>query len=310
MLYLISPYYWGVELKKRLSQKVYIGKVISIGNIEMGGTGKTPLVIEVAEFLKNQGINTMVLSRGYRRKYRKPCITSEKLSAVECGDEPYMIFKRTGVPVYVDRKRENVKKIVTDKNTVFILDDGFQYFKLKRDVDIVVLSGKIIQKGGHVFPFGYLREPLRAIKRADIILVNFRFQKPENVIPLYDKPTFAAHYIVNGIFDVEGKKHNLKSQDVILLSAIAKNREFKEIVEKKLNLKVIRHIAFVDHTYFKERLLCDLVQSRLPVITTEKDFYRIQHPVKEKLLYVRIGLEILEKQRFFELLLNRLNHQS
>ncbi len=311
MLYLLSPYYWGVWAKRRFTRSVKIGKTLSIGNIEMGGTGKTPLVVKITEYLKNKGYSPVILSRGYRRKIKKPCITTNTLSAKECGDEPYMIFKRTNVPVYVNRKREEVIKAIKPQvNTVFVLDDGFQYFRLKRDVDIALITDKLYKNGGHVFPFGRLREPLSALKRADIVIVNFRFNRPENVREFMGKPTFSAYYEIKGIYNKEGEKVPIKEiKEAILLSAIAKNSEFKKIIENKLSIRVLKHHSFLDHTFFKEGFLGELSKKPAPIITTEKDFYRIPEAYREKFLYLRIDLTIINEEDFFKQTLERLNRQ-
>ena len=312
MLYLLSPYYWGVCAKRRFTRSVKIGKTLSVGNIEMGGTGKTPLVIKIAEYLKNKGYSPVILSRGYRRKIKKPCITTHTLSAKECGDEPYMMFKRTNVPVYVNRKREQViKEIKPERNTVFVLDDGFQYFRLKRDADIVLITDKLYKNSGHVFPFGRLREPLSALKRADIVIVNFRFNQLENVKEFMGKPAFSAYYEIKGIYSKEGEKVSAKDiKEAILLSAIAKNMEFKEIIENKLGIRVLKHYSFLDHTFFKEGFLKELSKENAPIITTEKDFYRIPEAYREKFLYLKIDLTIINEEDFFSQVSEKLNRQS
>ncbi len=311
MLYLLSPYYWGVWTKRRFTRSVKVGKTLSVGNIEMGGTGKTPLVVKIAEYLKNKGYSPVILSRGYRRKIKKPCITTNTLSAKECGDEPYMMFKRTNVLVYVNRKREEViKEIKPERNTVFLLDDGFQYFRLKRDADIALITDKLYKNGGHVFPFGRLREPLPALRRADIVIVNFRFNQPENVKEFMGRPAFSAYYEIKGIYNKEGEKVPAKDiKEAVLLSAIAKNREFKDIIEKR-GIRVIKHHSFLDHTFFKEGFLKELSKETAPIITTEKDFYRIPEAYREKFLYLRIDLTIINEEDFFRQVSEKLNRQS
>ncbi len=291
-----------------MANKVQLpGPVISIGNIELGGTGKTPLVIKVVNYLKEKH-PVMVLSRGYKRKFKKPCVTDESLSARECGDEPYMIFKNTQIPVYVNKKRENVLSLNPHKNTVFVLDDGFQYFKIKRDLDVVVLSKKVFEQGGHVVPFGNLREPLSSLKRADLVIVNFRFDNAYEIKEFMGMPAFPAQYTIDGIYDYK-KRPQIPPKKAILLSAIAKNREFLKTAEK-MGIQVIKHYTFLDHSYFSEPFLENILEKGFPVITTEKDFYRMPEIYRKHILYIKISLKIEREKEFFNIIDRTVSRQS
>ncbi len=308
-LYLISPYYWVVRLRRTFSKKTSLkNPVISIGNIESGGTGKTPLVIKVANYLKTNH-DVMILSRGYRRKFKRPCITDDNLSALECGDEPFMIFKTTGVPVYVNSKRERILSLNLPEDTVFILDDGFQYSYLERDLDIVLLSKNVFERGGHVIPFGTLREPLSALKRADVIIINFRFENPYEINEFMGKPAFSAEYHTDGIYKTNGRVTDIP-EEIILLSAIANNREFARVITEKLGLHILKHHAFLDHTYFKEAFLEKIIKDKIPVITTEKDFYRIPEDYRDQFFYLKISLKIHREEDFFKIIQSTINRQS
>ncbi len=274
----------------------------------MGGTGKSPLVIKIAKYLKKTHPVT-VLSRGYKRKFKTPCITDGHLSAYECGDEPFMIYKNTGVRVYVNKKREDVLSLNLLPDTVLILDDGFQYYRLHRDIDIVIMSEKLYKHKGYVFPFGMLREPVSHIKRAHIVIVNFRFCNIQNVTDFMGKKTFSAGYKIDGLFDFKDNKID-GIKKAILISAIAKNREFLNVVRDKMGIDVKKHIFYRDHSYFSEKFLEHILKENLPVITTEKDFYRIPEKYRKSMLYLKISLQIRKENDFFKTLDNILNRQS
>ena len=155
-------------------------RVISVGNIVVGGTGKTPVVIAIAKRLRREGIRVAILLRGYKRRVReKVTIVSdgEKVCAspVEGGDEAYMMAKHlSGVPIIVGKCRYLAGQVALErfKVEVLLLDDGFQHRRLARDVDILTISATHpFGNPGKVLPAGTLREPLTALRRADLILL-------------------------------------------------------------------------------------------------------------------------------------------
>ncbi len=154
--------------------------VISVGNITVGGTGKTPTVIWIAKYLRDAGFRVAILLRGYRRqKSSSPiAVVSDGkeilLSTAESGDEAQMIAKATpGIPVLVgkDRYGTGLEAIRRWGVQVVILDDGFQYRQLARELDIVTVDGTQTFGTGRLLPAGTLREPISALRRADAILL-------------------------------------------------------------------------------------------------------------------------------------------
>ncbi len=150
-------------------------RVISVGNITVGGTGKTPLVAFLAKLLQDRGKRVVVLSRGYRRKGKGVKIVSDgkKIlsSSQETGDEPCLLAKSLkSIPVVVGESRVQAGRLATERFNpeVLLLDDGFQHLKLKRDLDIVVIDASNSFGNGHLLPRGILREPLSSLKRAHL----------------------------------------------------------------------------------------------------------------------------------------------
>jgi tetraacyldisaccharide 4'-kinase len=155
--------------------------VVSVGNLTLGGTGKTPLTMELARRIRAMGWRVAVVSRGYRgRAEEGGAVVSDGrrlwLSAADAGDEPYLMARRLeGVPVVVgkDRWTAGMTAVARFSTQVAILDDGFQHLRLERDLDLLLFDARAPLGNGLVFPGGRLREPPRAVRRCDaVVLVN------------------------------------------------------------------------------------------------------------------------------------------
>lgn len=145
--------------------------VVSVGNLSVGGSGKTPFVIALGELLKERGIRFDVLSRGYRRKTRGVLVVEADGAAVEFGDEPLLIARRLGVPVIVGESRYGAGRVAEQQfdSQLHILDDGFQHRELARDFDIVLVTERDFTD--RLLPSGRLRESVISLKRADAIVL-------------------------------------------------------------------------------------------------------------------------------------------
>jgi tetraacyldisaccharide 4'-kinase len=146
--------------------------VISIGNLSVGGAGKTPLVICLADLLQREGLHPDVLSRGYGRSTHTVERVDSAGSAERFGDEPLLIAQATGVPVYVGANRYEAGKLAereVSRAGVHLLDDGFQHRKLARSLDIVLIHHSDLQQ--RLLPAGRLREPLSSLRRADVVVL-------------------------------------------------------------------------------------------------------------------------------------------
>ena len=154
----------GVLSSRRLERPV-----VSVGNLSVGGSGKTPFVIALGELLKARGIQFDVLSRGYRRKTRGVLVVETDGAAVDFGDEPLLIARRLGVPVVVGESRYAAGRVAEQnfQTQLHILDDGFQHRSLARDFDIVLMTE--YDFNDRLLPSGRLREPQSSLARADAI---------------------------------------------------------------------------------------------------------------------------------------------
>jgi tetraacyldisaccharide 4'-kinase len=167
----------GVLSSLRLEQPV-----VSVGNLSVGGSGKTPFVITLGELLQARGIRFDVLTRGYRRKTRGVLMVEKHGNAADFGDEPLLIARRLGVPVIVGESRYAAGRLAEQKfqSQLHILDDGFQHRSLARDFDIVLMTERDFDDC--LLPSGRLREPLFSLRRADAIVLPRDFSVKNSAI--------------------------------------------------------------------------------------------------------------------------------
>jgi tetraacyldisaccharide 4'-kinase len=147
------------------------GPVVSVGNLSVGGSGKTPFVVLLGELLKDRGVKFDILSRGYGRKTRGVALVDPAGSAPEFGDEPVLMARRLEVPVVVGEDRYEAGRFAENRfgPQLHILDDGFQHRALARDFDIVMVTAEDARD--RLLPRGRMREPLRSLKRADAVVL-------------------------------------------------------------------------------------------------------------------------------------------
>jgi tetraacyldisaccharide 4'-kinase len=160
--------------------------VISIGNLSVGGAGKTPLVICLADLLQREGMHPDVLSRGYGRSSHTIERVDSSGSAERFGDEPLLVARDTGVPVYVGANRYEAGKLAErelPRPGIHLLDDGFQHRQLARNLDIVLIHRSDLQQ--RLLPAGRLREPLSSLRRADIIVLRAEDAELESTVRSY-----------------------------------------------------------------------------------------------------------------------------
>ena len=183
--------------------------VVSVGNLSVGGSGKTPFVIALGELLQARGIRFDVLSRGYGRKTRGVLVVDPDGSAADFGDEPLLIARRLGVPVVVGESRYDAGRVGEQRfqPQLHILDDGFQHRSLARDFDIVLMTERDFDDS--LLPSGRLREPLSSLRRADTIVlpVGLAADHPDLLRQNPHSPAAAK----SGDHDRNGEKRSIKN---------------------------------------------------------------------------------------------------
>jgi tetraacyldisaccharide 4'-kinase len=293
--------------------------VVSVGNILLGGSGKTPFVIYLAELLRNKGMRPAVVSRGYRGTYRDDYLvvgrgdsSSPVAGPAEAGDEPFLIALRLrDIPVIVGRKRMHPVRAAQELCScdVVILDDGFQHLALKRTVDIVLLNGS----EDCMFPLGGLREPLSALDRAHVVILTGQDASVPRGAERYiqGKPLFRCRLGPVSLYG-EGdpgtlSPDSLRDRDVFLLSAIAHPERFTGTA-RDLGWKVLEHLSFRDHHSFTDGELKEALQRGrgAPLVVTEKDWVKLPEWFRrtEDVFALRIAVALDEEETFLSTLLN------
>ncbi len=296
-------YYWLSRIHRKLVRSIQPEiPTISVGNFAMGGTGKTPLVIYIASELSRRGANVVVLSRGYGRKDRKVQLVMEDSSWEEVGDEPMVIFLKTGCRVLVHKDRVLTYMIAKDtfQPDFLLLDDALQYWKISPHVSIAILNRDELD-GWKVFPFGMYREPIDEVKRVDLVIVNNGFGSFTNIKEFRGKRAFEMRYVVKGIFEDLGKPADI-GEKVVAFCGIAKCQRFKETLNM-LNVEVEKLLCYPDHHAYTKKDVDLLNSYPYPKITTLKDFVKLRGKVDD-LYFVDVEVELDEPSEFFTFLAN------
>jgi tetraacyldisaccharide 4'-kinase len=325
---LILSWFYGLGHRLRLNlYKIGILKtkalpvpVISIGNITVGGTGKTPAVIMIAELLKETGKKVAVLSRGYKGKAAGEInVVSDGnkilMKPIESGDEPYMIASRLkGVPVITGADRYKTGMYAVEKfgAEVILLDDGYQHVQLKRILNILLLDSNSPFGNGYILPRGTLREPASYIDRTDVIIFTkseLRTPNPE-LQTLKDIPICKSRYISEGFFDMNNSRtinlNEVKGKRVFAFCGIASPDSFKNSL-KEAGIDIKGFISFEDHYQFTKEDIEGLINKAGDsgaevLITTEKDAVRLLEfePIPFPVWIFKIKMEIFDgKEMFF-----------
>lgn len=268
-------YYLIITIRKAL-YKLGIKKitkfkvpVIIVGNITVGGTGKTPLVIWLAEFLRQQGFKPGIISRGYGGKnITYPYVVTPNSDAAQVGDEPLLIARRTKCTVVIAPKRVvAAQKLLASSNcNIIISDDGLQHYALGRDLEIAVLDGARRLGNDFLLPAGPLREPKNRLNKVDLIVVNGDNMQliPENVIKKF------------------------KGKTVHAVAAIGNPQRFFQMLQS-YNIEVIAH-PFPDHHVFTATDLA--FNDDLPILMTEKDAVKCENFSNAKYFCIPVTAEL------------------
>lgn len=341
-------YYLGYSAKKYYSlrnRRRLPYKVISIGNITAGGTGKTPAVIACAEEAKRRGLNPVILTRGYKGKAKGPCFVHDTRYTIQdagytihdnkklasCivhhasyllfGDEPVLMAEKLkGVPIVkcADRYKGGMFAIeslqpsaLSPQPIIFILDDGFQHWRLFRDKDILLIDAANPFDNRRLLPVGLLREPLKEIQRADTIVMT----KTENInraiieglveeIKQYnpDAPIFLSEHKPAGFIGLSGEILPLewaKDKKLFAISGIGNPGSFKKtLISVGCDLKGVK--TYRDHYEYKQNDIENILITAKKIdadwiVVTEKDMVRLKGlDLPDNLIALRIEFKVDE----------------
>lgn len=270
--------------------------VISVGNLTAGGTGKTPLVIRLAAYLRDRGRRPAILSRGYGGRPRGPVeVVSDGRQALcgpdVCGDEPYMMARRlSGVPVLTGPERSLTGREAVDRfgADVLLLDDGFQHRRLHRDADIVLVHARRPFGNGRLIPRGPLREPLRSLGRARWVVRTGPAPaggetETSSALPGYQGPMLRALHRPSRLVRATGGEIHppgfLEGKRVCAFAGIGSPEAFRRTLEL-LGCTVTAFLAYPDHHRFGRDDLAGIRRAGTAAgaawfVTTEKDAVRL-----------------------------------
>lgn len=293
--------------------------VISIGNLTLGGTGKTPLVESVVSLLQRDHLRVGVLSRGYGgRKLRSPTIISDGkqclLPPEIAGDEPVLLAEHlAGVPVIVGKDRYAAGMLAVERFgvDVIVLDDGFQHVQLARDLDILLLDTMRPFGNGRLFPRGDLREPPAAMARASaVVLTHWQADTAPSLTTLGPiLPTIPLFRSQHEVLDLRALADghlllhpSLKGQRVVAFCGIGMPDQFRQTLQR-LEAEIMAFVAFPDHHQYTqpeiEQLVLMVRQHNAEIlVTTEKDGVRLRRlqPLPGQLWELRIRATIVEHE--------------
>ena len=240
--------------------------VAVVGNLTAGGNGKTPVVIWLVEQLQQRGIRVGVVSRGYGGKAASyPLLLSNDTSTAEAGDEPVLIFQRTGAPVAVSpARREAVQALLHAHDLQLIIpDDGLQHYKLARDKEIVVIDGERRFGNGWWLPAGPMRERASRLRSVDAIIVNGGIAQAGE-IPMQLRPGLAVNLR-------SGERRDVASFDnVVAMAGIGHPPRFFATLES-CGVVPVKTVALADHQALTQASVSALVNPQQTLLMTEKD---------------------------------------
>jgi tetraacyldisaccharide 4'-kinase len=299
--------------------------VISVGNLVMGGTGKTPCVLRLAELLRDQGRCPGILTRGYGRNSPVDHMALEagaNVRAEETGDEPQIFLRSRVAPVGIGVDRYETGLMLREKFgcDVMVLDDGFQHMKLGRDIDLVLIDALNPFGGGEVFPMGRLREPVEGIARAGAILITRC--EASDLAPAIEReirrwnpgaPIFRASVAPEAWVEHRTGKtvESPGVKRVGMFCGLGNPRSFRCTLES-LGLDVVDRAEFEDHHRYRPRELRDIAASfqelgAEAVVTTEKDSINLCEEADEMLAplplyWLKVGMRIAGEDELLKLL--------
>ncbi len=290
---ILSPLGWIYGSVSTLRRRLYDANkfetvrlskpVISVGNLTVGGTGKTPLVDFLLTSFEEKGIESCVLTRGYGRKSQKSLVVEKCHVVDDVGDEPLWLFHRhPKTKILVSQIRALAAREI-DNVEVFILDDGFQHYQLKRDFEIVLLDATRPLWHYEILPRGYGRENFSALGRADLIILTKSNIVPENIInnlkdrisKVTDSQVILSHLLFDRAEDFGGKNINIEGKKIYCLSGIGNPQSFENVIIDGRGI-VAGHRVFPDHAHYTKARIKSAIEefknSRADfLLMTEKD---------------------------------------
>jgi len=254
--------------------------VICVGNIYLGGTGKTPLSIEIFSILKNLNMNPVFIRKRY-----------------DSFKDEVELQKQVGL-VYENKKRvDALKEAIKNNLNIAILDDGFQDFSVNKNLSIICFNEKQWIGNGLTIPSGPLRESLSSLKRANFVVINGnKNSNIENKITKYNNK-IKIFYVEYKPINIE----NFKNRKIIAFAGIGNPENFFGLL-KINNISIFEEIKFPDHYHYSNKEVENLInkakKDNATLVTTEKDYFRINKRYKDEISYLKVSIRIKDKDKF------------
>ena len=272
-----------IYLKKKITKKRKVSiPVICVGNIYLGGTGKTPLSIEIVKILEKLNKKTAIIKKSYKDH-----------------EDEFKLISSNQVALFKDSSRYNgINEAIKQKFDCVVLDDGFQDFSISKNLNILCFNERQLIGNGMTLPSGPLRESLSSLKRCQIVVINgntnLEFEKKikniSNNISIY-----YSKYVPDNI-------ESFKNKNLLAFAGIGNPENFFYLLENN-NLKIKKKISFSDHYKYSLKELNKLIyfalNNGLQLITTEKDYFRISHFQLPQIEYLKVKLDIIKVFPFF-----------
>ena len=309
--------------KSLLRSYTISGKSITVGNLSVGGTGKTPMVIYLTKLLSEK-YEFQILSRGYGRKTNGYLLVNENHTAIDVGDEPLLYFNKfkKNITIAVSENRadgvQQLRKI--QPKSVVILDDAFQHRKIKAGLSVLLTTHNSLFSNDFLLPAGNLRETRSGAKRSDIIVVTkcpknitkIEKNKIKSALSKYNKSIFFSS--ISYAYPISFGSTTSCSKNILLVTGIAKPEPLIDFLSETSR---VEHISFPDHHNFSvneiqkiHEKIDTFVSENWSIITTEKDYMRLL-PFKEKWglskypwFYIPIELNIENENAFNQLIID------
>ena len=314
MLPLSWLYGVGVWLHRSTTRPLQLPvPVISIGNITLGGTGKTPVVISLARALQQRGYAVAVLLRGYGTKRHEPMLVTPAASYAEVGDEALeYAHQLEQVQIWVGSHRRLAARLAIDQGaTLLLLDDGLQHWPLARDLDVTLLDAQHGLGNGQVFPAGPLREPARQLGRADLLGLTGSGTdmgsdaRGEALLPWpSQKPRFNLRFRLD-------LPHGLQGRPLVAFCGIGLPQKFFQALSA-LGLRVVAQESFPDHHPYAEAELEHLVavaqDQGAVLVTTSKDANRLPLQYRSKVVSIPLSIDPVALDPLVQQVLGLIRH--
>ena len=285
---IINNFFLNIQKKYKFSKV----KTICIGNIYLGGTGKTPLTIKLFNIIRKIGFDVITAKKFYSNQI----------------DEQNLLKAKT--KTIVSKKRiDAINQAVNNSNQVIIFDDGLQEKKIDYDLKIVCFKKKNWIGNGQLIPSGPMREKIENLKNYDIVFLNGKGDNVENIREIIYKLNPKIQ-----IFESNYEIQNLNELDInsnyLIFSGIGDPFSFKEILLEN-NISVVKEIVFPDHHRYKKKDIESVLQEskklNAKILTTEKDFIKLSNDDAKEINVLKIELKIVKEKQFINLINDKLN---